>query len=125
MRKQTLLILLLFNLSIQLYAQNRQDTFTNPVLTSGADPWIVFKDGYYYHTHSTGTDLEIWKTKNPAYLSSAMHKVIWTPPAGKRWSKELWAPELHFIAGKWYMYFAADGGRNEGHRIYVLENSIT
>jgi GH43 family beta-xylosidase len=38
------------------------------------------------------------------------------------YSKELWAPELHFIKGKWYMYFAADDGNNNNHRIYVLEN---
>ena len=106
------------------YAQfESRKTFTNPVLAQGADPWVTYKDGYYYHTHSTGTDLELWKTKNPADLSSAEHKVIWTPPVGTVWSKELWAPELHFIVGKWYMYFAADGGLNKGHRIYVIENA--
>jgi GH43 family beta-xylosidase len=45
------------------------------------------------------------------------------PPQGKGYSKELWAPELHFINRKWYLYFAADSGRNESHRIWVLENA--
>lgn len=39
------------------------------------------------------------------------------------YSKELWAPEIHFIQGKWYFYFAADDGNNLNHRMYVLENN--
>jgi GH43 family beta-xylosidase len=35
---------------------------------------------------------------------------------------EIWAPELRFIRGKWYIYFAADAGTNMTHRIYVVEN---
>jgi GH43 family beta-xylosidase len=43
-------------------------------------------------------------------------------------SANIWAPELHFIKGKWYIYFAAarTTETKEGlfdHRIYVLENS--
>jgi GH43 family beta-xylosidase len=45
------------------------------------------------------------------------------PPAGSVYSKEIWAPELHFINGKWYMYFAADDGNNKNHRMYVIENT--
>ena len=44
------------------------------------------------------------------------------PPAGTQYSKQLWAPELHFINKKWYLYFAADSGKNENHRLWVLEN---
>jgi GH43 family beta-xylosidase len=38
------------------------------------------------------------------------------------YSHEIWAPELHSIEGKWYIYFAADAGSNNTHRIWVLEN---
>jgi GH43 family beta-xylosidase len=55
-------------------------------------------------------------------LKSAEKKIVWTPPATGAYSKDIWAPELHFIAGKWYIYFAADAGRNESHRLWVLEN---
>lgn len=99
-----------------------QSTFTNPLLPSGADPWSIYKDGYYYYTHTFGDRLVIWKTKNIADLNSAPHKTVFIPPAGKPYSKQLWAPELHFINHKWYLYFAADSGRNEGHRLWVLEN---
>ncbi|WP_316796995.1 glycoside hydrolase family 43 protein [Pedobacter agri] len=98
-------------------------TFTNPLLPSGADPWSIYKDGYYYYTHSMQNKLVIWKTKNLADLKTAEKKTIFTPPPNTNYSKELWAPEIHFIGGKWYVYFAADDGNNNNHRMYVLENS--
>ena len=49
-------------------------------------------------------------------------KVVWTPPLKGPYSKEIWAPEIHYLQGKWYAYFAADSGNNFTHRIYVLEN---
>lgn len=97
-------------------------TFTNPILPSGADPWNIYKDGYYYYTNSTGHGLMIRKTKDLSELRSAEKKVVWTAPPNTMYSKELWAPELHFIQGKWYMYFAADDGKNDHHRMYVIEN---
>ena len=101
------------------------DRFTNPLLPSGADPWSIHKDGYYYYTHTVGNKLVIWKTKNLADLETAPSKTIWIPPAGTMYSKQIWAPEIHFIQQKWYVYFAADDGRNENHRMYVLENAST
>jgi GH43 family beta-xylosidase len=100
-----------------------QKTFTNPLLPSGADPYSIHKNGYYYYTHTVQNKLMLWKTKNLADLATAENKTIWTPPAGTMYSKELWAPELHYLAGKWYMYFAADDGKNENHRMYVIENA--
>ena len=98
-------------------------TFTNPLLEHGPDPWVVEADGWFYYMNSTGENITIWKMRDVTDLREAQKTVVWTPPAGTRWSKELWAPELHRFDGKWYLYFAADGGKNEGHRIYVLENS--
>lgn len=115
-----LLTVLLFNTA---FGQAHQGEFTNPLLPSGADPWVIYHAGYYYYTNSMGSKLILYKTKNMAGLKSAANKTIWTPPAGTMYSKELWAPELHFINHKWYMYFAADDGDNDHHRIYVLENS--
>ncbi|MBI2729349.1 MAG: glycoside hydrolase family 43 protein [Sphingobacteriales bacterium] len=104
---------------------NAQDTktFTNPLLPSGPDPWCIYKDGYYYYTNTTGNNITIWKTKNIADLKTAQKKIVFTPPATGPYSKELWAPEIHFLYGKWYIYFAADSGNNIDHRIWVLENS--
>jgi GH43 family beta-xylosidase len=98
-------------------------TFTNPVFQSGADPWIIFREGVYYYTNTSGSNLFIRKGKNLDELGSSERKVIWTPPEGTSYSKQIWAPELHFLNGKWYMYFAADDGNNSNHRMYTIENS--
>src|ERR1043165_5936252 len=79
-----------------------QSTFTNPLLPSGADPWNIYKDGYYYYTHTLSDSLVIWKTTNIANLRTADKKTIWIPPKGAAFSKQLWAPEIHFINNMWY-----------------------
>jgi GH43 family beta-xylosidase len=114
------LTIILFG-GLRLDAQNK--TFTNPLLPSGADSWCIQHAGYYYYTNSTGSNITIWQTKNITDLQHAAKQVVWVPPPNTMYSKELWAPELHFINKKWYVYFAADDGNNNHHRIYVLENS--
>ncbi|PWK78413.1 GH43 family beta-xylosidase [Mucilaginibacter oryzae] len=115
------LLLLLFSKAAT--AQNAGKTFTNPLMPSGADPWVTYKDGFYYYTNTTGGNIVIWKTKDVTALGTAPKTAVWSPPQGTPYSKELWAPELHFVKGKWYVYFAADNGDNNNHRIYVIENS--
>ena len=46
--------------------------------------------------------------------------VVWEAPADGPYSKEVWAPELHFVEGKWRIYFAASDGQNKNHLAYVL-----
>lgn len=118
--RKCLLILFTIVLSAPGYAQR---TFTNPLFDTGADPWMTRKGEYYYYTATAGSRLFITKARNLDDLKSAEPVTIWTPPQGTNYSKEIWAPELHFINGKWYMYFAADDGKNENHRMYVLENA--
>jgi GH43 family beta-xylosidase len=104
------------------YAQSSK-TFTNPLLPAGADPWCIYKGGYYYYTNTTGVNITIWKTKSIAALKKAQKKVVFTPPGSGPYSHDIWAPEIHFLNGKWYVYFAADSGNNRSHRIWVLENT--
>jgi GH43 family beta-xylosidase len=118
MKEMRLLILLLAGAG--LFAQ---ETFTNPLLPSGPDPWVTFRNGFYYYMNTTGRNLTIWKTRSIADLSRAEKKVIWTPPPSGPYSRDIWAPELHFLDGKWYVYFAADAGTNQTHRMWVIENA--
>jgi GH43 family beta-xylosidase len=113
----TSLVLLLGSFVLQA-----QQTFTNPLLPAGADPWCIYKNGYYYYTNTTGRNITIWKTNNIAELAKGEKKVVFSPPAHTAYSKALWAPEIHFLGGKWYIYFAADSGNNKDHRMWVLEN---
>ena len=117
-------IVLFFLLAIAIWTVSfaQQKTFTNPLLPSGADPWSIYKDGFYYYTNSMQDSIVIWKTKNLAFLAIAEKVTIFVPPAGSAYSKELWAPEIHLINHKWYVYFAADDGSNDHHHMFVLEN---
>jgi len=97
-------------------------TFTNPLLSSGPDPWVTQQDSTYYYMNTLGNRLAIYSTHKMSQLSKATITTIWTPPVTGPYSKEIWAPELHKFQGKWFMYFAADDGDNNNHRIYALEN---
>lgn len=119
MKKIVFHFTLLIVVAVKVIGQGQ--TFTNPLLPSGADPWCIYQNGYYYYTNTTGNNITVWKTKNIADLRTAEHKVVFTPPATGPYSKEIWAPEIHFLRGKWYIYFAADSGNNIDHRLWVLE----
>jgi GH43 family beta-xylosidase len=111
-----------FRASQPAHQENRGGKFANPLLPSGPDPWVVQKDGWYYVTHTTGRDLRLYKTRNMSDLARAQVRTIWVPPSTGMNSKQLWAPEIHFLRGKWYFYYAADDGDNKNHRMWVLEN---
>ena len=100
-------------------------TFQNPLLPSGPDPWVAQKDGFYYYLHTTNTDLTIWKTPTMAGLRNATSRVVWTPSPQSAAAGNLWAPELYFLDGKWYIYYSAGpAGTNLGlQRTWVLENA--
>jgi GH43 family beta-xylosidase len=121
-RKSAVSSILFICLCASARAQSSR-TFTNPLLSSGPDPWVTYKDGYYYYTNSTQNNLTLWKTRSVVDLKNAIKKVVWTPPATGPYSHDIWAPEIHFLDGKWYIYFAADAGTNQTHRLWVVENA--
>src|SRR5690606_14384430 len=99
------------------------DYFSNPLLPRGADPWVTQKDGTYYFTYTQGSKVVLYVTKNISQLASVTPINVFVPPPGEMYSHNIWAPELHQIDGKWYMYFAADNGSNANHRMFVIENT--
>ncbi|MEU9882739.1 family 43 glycosylhydrolase [Streptomyces phaeochromogenes] len=102
-------------------------TFTNPIAEQRADPHI-FKhtDGYYYFTATVPAYDRIVMRRATTLqgLSTAAETTIWTKHASGEMGAHIWAPEIHFIDGKWYVYFAA-GATNDIWKIrpYVLETS--
>lgn len=99
-----------------------QATFANPVLERGADPHAILHEGEYFYIASNTNQLTLWRTRDITDLRNAQKKVIWTPPPGTDHSKNVWAPEIHFLRGKWYVYVAADDGNGDNHKMFVLEN---
>jgi GH43 family beta-xylosidase len=96
--------------------------FFNVIAPDGADPWVIRHEGHYYATMTTGRDVTLWRSDTLTGLGAGERKVVWEPPPRGPYSRDLWAPELHRIRGKWYVYVAADDGENANHRMYVLEN---
>lgn len=96
--------------------------FRNPILTSGPDPWVFQHEEYYYLTFTTGGDVTVYRTKDMSDLSGAIKRVVWRAPASGPNSRNIWAPEIHRVQSKWYIYYAADDGNNDNHRMFVLQN---
>ena len=97
-------------------------TFTNPLL-QGADPYVTQKDGFYYFMATQGNSIKLWKTKNMSGLATALSKTVYFPTSGAPDSKNIWAPEINFLDGKWYIYYTAGDGADIKQRTWVLENS--
>lgn len=99
--------------------------FTNPIVRSRetADPWIIRRDGFYYFTFTAGGHIEIWKSPTITGLDSATRATVWRAPRTGPNSHDVWAPEIHFVRGKWYIYYTAtDEKRTDANRrIYALE----
>jgi GH43 family beta-xylosidase len=92
------------------------------IAAPAADPWIIFHDGAYFFCESRGhRTIHVRRAKNILDIGRDPGVKVWTPPVTGPNSQNVWAPELHFISGKWYIYFAADDGQNENHRMWVLE----
>ncbi len=116
------IILALIGLSGTTAATGGQPTFANPVAPEGHDPWIVQSDDAYYYCYSHRGCIWVHRGQTIQETVQFEGQQVWRPEPGQAYSKELWAPELHKVAGQWYIYVAADDGRNENHRMVVLQS---
>lgn len=108
-------------------------SYDNPLAEQRADPQIVYDEDEkcYYFTASypaygsvnSGYDrIILRKADSIRGLSDESTEItIWNAPSSGAMAKHVWAPELHRIAGKWYMFFAAGNSDNIwAIRPYVL-----
>jgi GH43 family beta-xylosidase len=109
------------NAAAQNATEKNMDIVKNPVAPVGNDPWVIWHDGWYHYCYSWDGVIRVNKARKLQDAVQFNGKVVWQPEEGKPWSKEIWAPELHYLRGRWYIYFAADDGKNENHHMYVLE----
>ena len=101
--------------------------FANPLVEQRADPHVTLHaDGWYYFT-ATVPDydrIELRRARSLDDLGRAEAKTIWRKHASGEMGAHIWAPELHRIDGKWYLYFSAGRADKVWEiRLYVLENS--
>lgn len=97
------------------------ETFCNPI-APGADPWVVWHEGYYYWC-SSENDLGVAVYRSETLTARGEKVIVWRAPETGPHSREVWAPELHRLDDRWYIYVAASNGRNETHRMIVLEGT--
>ena len=100
--------------------------WTNPIIPQRADPHVMLHtDGWYYFT-ATAPEydrIELRRARTLGELSTAEVKVVWRKHPSGPMGAHIWAPEIHYIAGKWYVYFTAGRSENKWDiRLYVLEN---
>ncbi|MFE6040298.1 family 43 glycosylhydrolase [Streptomyces sp. NPDC056452] len=101
--------------------------YRNPLVEQRADPHITrHTDGRYYFTASAPEydRIILRSSRTLPGLSTAEEAVIWTRHTAGDMAAHIWAPELHRIGGKWYVYFASAPADDVWKiRIWVLENA--
>ena len=100
----------------------------NPFIEQRADPFILrHEDNYYFIASVPEYDrLEIRRAPTLEELPEAEPVVVWRKPDAGPMSELIWAPELHFIDGRWIIWFAAASTREFDalgmfqHRMFAL-----
>ncbi len=100
-----------------------ESEYANPFIEERADPYIVKgNDGYYYFTASypmrgskdkDGYDRVILRRSTTLEgLATAEEITIWDENQSDEVDCYIWAPEMHYIGGKWYVYFAGSASKD-------------
>ncbi|HEY9175703.1 MAG TPA: family 43 glycosylhydrolase [Verrucomicrobiae bacterium] len=95
---------------------------TNPLM-QGQDPTVTLKDGFYHLVQSDGCNIRLRRSASLGGLATATDTVIFSPGCS-----ELWAPEIHWISNRWYLYYTLNTNLNTGgidRRGFVAESAGT
>lgn len=100
---------------VELIVTQTALTFSNPI-GQIPDPWIVKDQNFYYICKAQGNGINISRSNKLTVISAT--KSVWKCPTdggnNKPWNvTNVWAPELHHIDGKWYIYYTAGRPHDE------------
>lgn len=99
--------------------------FVNPIVKQRADPMVYrHTDGQYYFTATVPAydRIELRRSATIQGLGAAEGVVVWRKHDTGVMGAHIWAPEIHHIDGKWYIYFAAGAAEAVWDiRMFVLE----
>lgn len=100
--------------------------YDNPLVLQRADPMIVKADDGNYYFIATVPEydrIEIRKAENINGLAMAEPVVVWRKHETGPMTYNIWAPELHRINHRWYIYFAAGHSDNRWKiRMFAISN---
>ncbi|WP_207427953.1 arabinan endo-1,5-alpha-L-arabinosidase [Pedobacter sp. SYSU D00535] len=108
MKRFSLLLALL--LSVSLFAQDSKSNISvhDPVMAKEGDTYYLFATGWGISAWSS-KDLKEWK-KEPAVFASAPK---WAVEAVPTFKGHIWAPDISFHNGKYYLYYSISAfGKN-------------
>ncbi len=99
--------------------------YNEPFIVQRADPYVYrHSDGNYYYTASVPEydRIILRKSRTLDGLKEAEEVTVWKKHDTGIMSKHIWAPELHYVGNRWFIYFAAgDVDDIWAIRPYVLE----
>ena len=103
----------------------KQLKYNEPWILQRADPYVYcHTDGTYYFTASVPEydRIVLRRAAHLADLADAEEHEVWHKHESGPQSIHIWAPELHYLFGKWYLYYAG-GDKDDiwAIRPYVLE----
>ncbi|GAA3794126.1 family 43 glycosylhydrolase [Streptomyces phyllanthi] len=101
--------------------------YVNPLVRNRADPHIHRHTDRRYYFTATSPEYDriiLRRSRTLRGIATADEAVIWRKHATGVMGAHIWAPEIHHIDGKWYVYFASAPAEDIwAIRIWVLENS--
>lgn len=106
------------------HPQEISTAFNRPFIRQRPDPYLCRgADNFYYFTASVPEydRIVLRRAETIRGLASAEEKTLWVRHEQGPMSLYVWAPELHWMDGAWYIYFAAsEKGNRWKLRPYVL-----
>ncbi len=84
--------------------------YNKALIEQRADPYVFCApDGTYYFTASVPAydKIVLRHADSILGLKDAEEKTIWVKHESGDMSQHIWAPEIHIMDGKWYIYYAA------------------
>lgn len=121
LRTASFLLLAVLAVGMAMPHLGAQVTHTNPV-SGGADPFVVRHAGSYHFLRTTGFDIKIRRSPTLQGIGSGAQTTVFN--FNHEIKGHIWAPELHYLNGKWYIY--ATGSLSADQfimRMFVLEGN--
>src|SRR5215218_3937726 len=97
---------------------------THVIIPDGEDPWVFARDGQFFYctVDRSKRSILISRFGSLNEMADAPLVEVWPgSSADVPEYVEIWAPELQFLDGKWYIYFALYFGDSGLERMYVIE----
>ena len=88
----------------------KETKYNQPLILQRADPYVYkSKEGTYYFTASVPAyDKVVLRSADTVKgLTEAEERTLWVKHEEGPQSIHIWAPEIHYVDGGWYIYYAA------------------